>query len=133
MSNQIVIDGLRVKLAEIAGTIGATEHRLKTLSRDKATITAALRLFDDPGVENPTLGIPHGSFNRTILETLRDADEALSARGIAERMAKGKALDTRQMGLLVARVRNAMPRLSDRLEGEQRDRATFWRVKLASA
>jgi hypothetical protein len=40
MSNQVVIVGLRVKLAEIAASIGATEHRLKRLGHDKATITA---------------------------------------------------------------------------------------------
>ena len=129
MSNAYVIDGLKVKLAEIASAIRAMEHRLKGLANDKATIARALRLFEDTGTEAPALGIPRGSFNRTILDTLRTAGEALSARQIAERMAGSKALDKRQAGLLVAQVRNALPRLSDRLEGELRDRTTFWRVK----
>lgn len=127
--NQYATDGLRVKLAEINAAIRDTEHRLKKLGGDRATIQAALRLFEDTGAETPQLGIPRGSFNRTILETLRDADVPLSVRQIAERMAGEKALDKRQMGLLVAQMRNAMSRLSDRLEGEQRERTMYWRVK----
>jgi hypothetical protein len=70
-------------------------------SNQGITIQAALRLFDDTGAETPHLGIPHGSFNRTILEKLRYAREALSTRQIAQRLAGEKALDKRQMGLLV--------------------------------
>jgi hypothetical protein len=76
----------------------------------------------------PALGIPHGSFTRTVLETLRDTDKPLSVRDIAERLASGKTLDKRQLGMLVARVRNAVPRLSDQLDGELRGRTTYWRV-----
>lgn len=130
MSNQYVIDGLRVKLAEIQATIRATEQRLRTLAHDKATVSGALRLFENE--ENPdrvSLGIQSGAFARTILDTLREAGEPLSARGIAEALAKGKPLDKAEFGMLIARVRNALPRLSDKLDGEKRDRTTFWRVR----
>jgi hypothetical protein len=129
MSNQYVTDGLRVKLAEIISTMRVAEQRLRKLAHDKAIITAALRLFDQDGTEVPALGIPRGSFTRIVLETLRDADKPLSIRDIAERLATGKTLDKRQMGMLVARVRNAVPRLSDQLEGDLRERTTFWRMK----
>jgi hypothetical protein len=47
----------------------------------------------------------------------------------AEALAGEKALDKRQMGSLVARVRNVLPGLSDNLECELRVRTTYWRVK----
>src|SRR5258708_39281522 len=104
MSNQYVTDWLRVKLAEIVATMRATEQRLRKLTHDRATITAALRLFDQDGTEAPTLGIPRGSFTRAVLETLRDADKPLSVREIAERLATGKTLDKHQMTMLGARA-----------------------------
>jgi hypothetical protein len=88
-----------------------------------------LRLFDDAGTEAPQLGIPRGSFYGRFLEVLRDAGEPLSTCGIAEALAGEKGLNKRQMGLLVARVSNAPPRLRDNPEGELRVRSTYWRVK----
>jgi hypothetical protein len=89
MSDQIVTDGLRVKLAEIATAIRTTEQRLRKLTADKATIAGALRLFDlEPTTPATTLGIKPGTFTRTILETLRDSPEPLSARQLAERLAE---------------------------------------------
>lgn len=78
-----------------------------------------------------SLGIPSGAFTRTILEVLRDSGQPLCVREIADTLAKRsqRSLDKREFNLVVARVRNAMPRLSDRLEGELRGRTTFWRVK----
>lgn len=105
-----------------------TEQKLQKLASDKAIITAALRLFDQDGTEMPVLGIPRGSFTRTISETLRDAERAFCMREIAVWLAGDKALDKRQMGLLVAPVRNTVPRLSDPLKGE-RERTTYWRVR----
>lgn len=54
----------------------------------------------------------------------------MSARGIAEALVTGKAMDKADFGMLIARVRNALPRLSDKLEGEKRDRTVFWRVRV---
>lgn len=130
--NQYVTDGLRVKLAEIHNAIRATEQRLKVLTADKATVMRALRLFE--AEETPgtfSLGIQIGAFRRTILDTLREADAGLSARDIADRLASraGRPLERQEFNMLVARVRNAIPRMSDRLEGELRDRTTYWRVK----
>jgi hypothetical protein len=125
-----VIDGLRSRLAEIQATIRATEQRLRVLAHDKATIAGALRLFENEvNPDRVSLGIQSGAFARTILDTLRQAGEPLSARGIAEALTVGKTLERVEFNMLIARVRNALPRLSDRLEGERRERTTFWRPK----
>lgn len=54
--------------------------------------------------------------------TVREIALALVRRG-------GKELNGSALALVVARVRNAMPRLGDQLDGELRGRTTFWRVK----
>ena len=71
------------------------------------------------------------AFNRTILEVIRDAGQPMAVREIAHVLAQrpGRPLDKREVGLVVARVRNAMPRLSDRLDGSQRERTTHWTTK----
>ena len=124
-----------MRLAGIAATIRATEQRLRALAADRATIQAAIRLFETEDGERPgapSLGIQAGAFSRTVLDTLRRAETPLSARGIAEAMAReraGRALERQEIEMLVARVRNTLPRLSDKLDGELRDRTTFWRVR----
>ncbi len=101
MSNQYVTDDLRVKLAEIQTAIRATEHRLKGLMTDKATVTRALRLFE---AEEPTgsisLGLPSGAISRTILDTIREAGVAVCTRDIADRMVGkvGRPLDKLEFG-----------------------------------
>ena len=130
--NQYAIDGLKVKLAEIATAIRETEKRLKVLGEHKTIITQALRLMGEETGEGPvSLGIASGAFTRTILDVLRQADRPMCVRDIADVLVQraGKTLDRREFNLVVARVRNAMPRLSDQLEGELRDRTTFWRVR----
>lgn len=133
MSNQYVVDGLRVKLAEIQSAIRTTEQRLKVLASERETVIKALRLFDDQGQAGTfSLGIATGSFARTILETIRDSDFPLCARDIAERLAtrSEKPLDKSEMQRLLGRVRNGLSRLSDQLDGELRDRTTYLRVKV---
>jgi hypothetical protein len=130
--NQYAIDGLRAKLAEVNGAIRATNQRLRVLAMDRDVLARALVIMgSDPGEGTVSLGIAAGAFARTILDVIRPANQPLSVREIAEALAPraGKPLDKREMAMLVARVRNAMPRLSDRLDGELRDRTTFWRVK----
>ena len=132
MSNQYAIDGLKVKLAEIAAAIWETEKRLVVLGGDRDTIMAAIRIMGGSAQEGAvSLGIASGAFTRTILEVLRDAAQPMTVRDIADVLIgrAGRPLDRRETNLVVARVRNAMPRLSDRLEGELKERTTYWRVK----
>lgn len=132
MENQLVIEGLRVKLAEIQAAIRTGEQRLKALASDKDTITRTVAIMGSDTAEGAvSLGIASGAFTRTILEVIRDAEQALCVREIAEVLAirAGRSLDKREFNLVVARVRNAMPRLSDRLEGELRGRTTYWKIR----
>jgi hypothetical protein len=132
MENQLVIEGLRVKLAEILAAIRTSEQRRVTLANEKDTIIRALAIM---GSETPegvvSLGIASGAFTRTILEVIRDTDRSLCVREIADVLAQraGRPLDRREFNLVVARVRNAMPRLSDRLDGEMRGRTSYWNAK----
>jgi hypothetical protein len=132
MENQLVIEGLRVKLAEIQAAIRTGEQRLRALGRDKDTINRALAIMGASNEEGAvSLGIASGAFTRTILEVIRNASRPMSVRDIAEVLAQraGRPLDKREFNLVVARVRNAMPRLSDRLHGELRDRTVYWDIK----
>lgn len=132
MENQLVIDGLRVKLAEIQAAIRTGEQRLVTLASERDVITRALAIMGSEVPEGAvSLGIATGALRRTILEVLRDADRALCVRDIAEVLGvrAGRPLDKREFNLVVARVRNAMPRLSDRLHGGLEGRTTYWSIK----
>ena len=132
MSNQYAIDGLKVKLSEISAAIRETEKRLVVLGSDRDTITAALRIIGSDASEGAvSLGFASGEFSRTILEVLRDSDRPMTVRDIADVLVTraGRPLDRRETNLVVARVRNAMPRLSDKQDGELNGRTTFWRVK----
>lgn len=136
MSNQYAIDGLKVKLSEISAGIRGTEQRLKTLASERVTISEALRIMGAETNEGAvSLGIATGAFSRTILEVLRDAEQPMGVRDIAAVLARRapRPLDKRESGLLNQRIRNVIPRLSDQLEGELRDRTTYWRVRSASS
>lgn len=131
MKNQLAIEGLRVKLNEISNALRACEQRIAQLTTDKATIHAALKVMGSDSNEGAvSLGIQRGAFSRTILEVLRDAPEPLTVREIALGLARrgGKDLDGPALALVVARVRNAMPRMSERLKGTLQGRTTFWEV-----
>jgi hypothetical protein len=60
VGSQYVTDGLKTKLAEIAGTIRQTGRRLKGLAAERAIFLGTLQLFEAPGGDKPdagTLGI----------------------------------------------------------------------------
>ena len=80
------------------------------------------------------LGLQRDAFSRTILEVLREADEPMGIRDIAAARMKhsGKDLAGHEFDLVVARVRNAVPRMNEYLDGEARARATYRTVKAAA-
>jgi hypothetical protein len=95
---------------------------------DRGTILAALPLFE---AEQPPkrVALGSGALSRTTLETIQKADAPMCARDIAEALTAGQTLSKPEFNALLARVRNGLTRLWDRLDGEQRERMTFWRVK----
>ena len=132
MENQLVIEGLRVKLNEISNAIQAAEQRIAHLTADKATIHAALKIMGSDSNEGAvSLGIQRGAFSRTILDVLRESGEFMMVREIARALVKrgGKDLAGPAFNQVVARVRNAVPRMSEHLDGELRKRTTYWKVK----
>jgi hypothetical protein len=65
---------------------------------------------------------------RTILDKMRDASTPIRPREIAEKLATraGRPPDKRETGgPPLAKVRNAMPQLSDKLHGDPRARCGF--------
>jgi hypothetical protein len=131
-SNQLVIEGLKVKLGEINTARRVCEQRLLDLARDRDTLTRAIAILGQSTNEGAvSLGIRTGAFARTILDVIREAPEPVSVREIAGVLAKRseRPLDEREFSLVVARVRNAVPRISNQLDGELRGRATYWSVK----
>ena len=132
MKNQLIVEGLRVKLNEISNAIRQCEQRIKTLTADKATIRAALKFMGSESNEGSVaLGIQNGVFSRTILDVLRDASEPMTVRDIAAALMKrsGKDPDGHEFGLVVARVRNAVPGMSEHLDGTLQGRTTYWTIK----
>jgi hypothetical protein len=132
LMNQYAIEGLKAKLAEINTATRAAQKQIRTLTADKATIVRPPVIMGSEPGGKLSLGIASGAFSRTIRETLGGADKPLGVvREIADRLAPraGRPPDKREMGLLVARVRNAMHRLADRLDGKLRRRTTYWRMR----
>ena len=132
MENQLALDALKIKLGEIASARRQCERRLPELARDRDTINRALVIMGGETNEGAvSLGIATGAFTRTILETLRDAKGPLCTREIATVLASRseRALGHKEFNLVIARVRNALPRISDGLDGELRGRTTYWSVK----
>jgi hypothetical protein len=78
-----------------------------------------------------SLGIQRDGISRTVLEMVRDSSEPMAIREIAGPLAGGggKDLDGPAVALVVARVRNAVPRLPGRLDGDLTGRATYWSIK----
>ena len=133
MDNSPVIDGLKAKLAELSSTIRTLQARARSLEHQKATVLAALRLFDTTDSERPTLallGFKTGTFSRMVLDVLRKSEAPLSPRQIAEALSGDREpLDKAEMDVLLTRVRNALHRMSAQVEGEARGTATYWRVR----
>lgn len=126
-ADELLVNGVKAKLAEIAEVKKAAEARLKRATTEEATLRATLRLFGaDAAVVEGVGGRPRGSLLEAILEVVVGAGEAVTIREISEALASGQALGKTEMGLLQARVRNSMPRLGDKVRGQLRDRVMYW-------
>jgi hypothetical protein len=122
MADPHVISALRAKRAELAGELIAAEKRILQLRADIDSLDGAIRVFDPSAApdrirpilrrKKPTL-IPRGQCSRVVLDTLRNANTALTVRDIAAQLAARYQLDASDrdaMKALVAKVRNTLAR-----------------------
>jgi hypothetical protein len=139
MADPHVISALRAKRAELSGELIAADKRMVQLRADIASLDGAIRMFDPAAApdkirpilrrKKPTL-IPRGQRSRAVLDTLRDANTALTVREIAGQLARRYQLDATDrdaMKALVAKVRNTLAR-QEGLASEMRGNAKAWKV-----
>jgi hypothetical protein len=139
MADPHVISALRAKRAELSGELIAAEKRIVQLRADIDSLDGAIRIFDPSAApekirpilrrKKPTL-IPRGQCSRAVLNTLRDADSALTVREIATKLAARYQIDasnTDAMKALVAKVRNTLARQKG-LTSEMRSDVKAWKV-----
>ncbi len=139
MAEPHVISALRDKRAELDGELCQAEKRIIQLRANLESIDGALRVFDPslaPRTIRPKLKrkppthFRHGQFSRTVLETLRHANEPMTARDIATQIASDYRIDvsaTAAMNRLVAKVRQALTSHRGSLASERRGDAIYWR------
>src|SRR5271169_5942572 len=139
MADPHVITALRAKRAELSGELIAADKRMEQLRADIDSLDGAIRVFDPgaaPGQIRPILRrkkptvIPRGQCSRAVLDTLRDANTALTVREIAAQLAARYQLDASDreaIKALVAKVRNTLARQKG-LASEMRSDAKAWKV-----
>src|SRR5712672_1323683 len=140
MADPHVISALRDKRAELSGELIAAEKRIVELRADIDSLDRTIRVFDptsEPHTIRPILRrkkptlIPRGQCSRAILDMLRQADGAMTAREIAVQLAARYQVDaskTDAMSALVAKVRNTLARQKG-LASDVRGDAKAWRVE----
>jgi hypothetical protein len=139
MADPHIISALRAKRAELAGELIAAEKRILQLRAEIDSLDGAIRVFDPSAApdrirpilrrKKPTL-IPRGQCSRVVLDTLRDANTALTVRDIAAQLAARYQLDASDrdaMKALVAKVRNTLARQKG-LTSEMRGDVKAWKV-----
>lgn len=142
MENEHVISGLMRKRAELAGELIAIEARAEKLRADLAALDGAIRVFDPSAVptsikpkrfQTPTTPLPHGHPSRMMMDILRTAPEPMTARQIADELARRCGLtdlSPAKHKTLMTKVRNMLARQNGRtVIGEQRGDTTYWRTK----
>src|SRR5271163_3129610 len=100
MADPHVISALRSKRAELSGELIAAEARIIQLRSDIASLDGAIRVFDPTATpdkipilrrKKPTL-IPRGQCGRAILDLLRHAQDAMTARHLVARISWAERL-----------------------------------------
>lgn len=120
MADPIVVSLLIKKRAELAGQIEATRTNLNAMLAALDHLDGAIKVFA-PEKSPELLPIKRktkdqcfqrNELTRRIFDMLRKADQPMTSREIAERLAEAKSLptDRRFMKLLVGRVINALKR-----------------------
>jgi hypothetical protein len=99
MSDQVTVAGLVRKRAELAGRVEQARGELEAMLAGLAALDTTLRLFD-PGIDVEAIGAPPcgprregaplGMRARDLLNVLREAGWAMSAREIVARLLDAK-------------------------------------------
>jgi hypothetical protein len=130
--SELVVNGLVRKRAELAGEIDHTQARLRTLMTDVGSLDAAIRVFDPEYKVQEIRAKPfrlsrrgqRGEVSRTVLTILREANEPLTTRSVAEHItpdadAKTMKQTVKRVGLTLARQRRQGTVLAKRGEGPE--------------
>ena len=142
MAESIVVSGLVSKHRELAGLIEHHRREIEHLGADLAHVGATLNLFA-PELdlrsfrakahrERNQFFLP-GETPRFILDTLREAREALTSRQLAERAVAFKGLDdgTAMVEVVQKSLREALKTLARRgvlAQGPMQGQARTWRI-----
>jgi len=131
MADPHVISALRSKRAELSGELIDAEQRIVQLRSDIASLDGAIRVFDPSAApdkirpilrrKKPTL-IPRGRCSRAVLDTLRDANAALTVREIAAQLAVERRTRRHAAAIACCHCAAASTRKIRRV-----DRETRWR------
>src|SRR5271155_2244193 len=131
MSEPLVIHALRGKRAELSGALLLAEREASRIRADLASLDSTTRLFDPdakPATIKPRMKRKQssrfgpGEMTRAVWTVLRKAEEPLTVREIAERMAEVTGLDmatTKAANQVVANVRAALARPHEGLSCEK--------------
>ena len=131
MSEPLVLHALRSKRAELSGALLLAEREAARIRAALGSIDTTIRLFDPdakpatikPRVKRATSArFRPGEMTRAVWTVLRKAQEPLTVREIAERLAEAAGLDmgtTKAANLVVANVRAALARPHEGLSCEK--------------
>jgi hypothetical protein len=108
------------------------------LRADLEAIDGALRVFDPtiaprsirPKIKRkPPTHFRHGQFGRAVMDTIRRSNVPMTARAVAEQIARDFRLDvqtTETMNKLVSKVRAALSKPREGIVSERRGEAILW-------
>jgi hypothetical protein len=132
MQESAIIAGLTAKRAELDVALRRLETQAAAIRADRATLDAAIRVFDPARKPPRVKAAREGRTSRLILGALRDAQAPMTVRAIAERIAGQRGVspaDRAAMEALVHNVRNTTARHAGKaLVREERDGVVYWRV-----
>jgi hypothetical protein len=140
MAGPHVIGALRNKRAELAGTLRQLEQQLARERTNLAHLDATMRLFD-PGIRpkdiRPRQRRTHnawfrrGECPRLIYDELREANQPVTTRELAERIMRGKgipATDDHQRELVQKTLLGSLNRLKETIERVETAGVVGWRL-----
>jgi hypothetical protein len=140
MAELHVMSALRNKRAEMAGTVVQLEQQLVRQRADLSHLDATMRLFDPdirPNEIRPrqrrarSTWFHHGECLRLIYDELRDAPQPMTARQLAERIMRNKAIpaaDDRSRDLVQKTLLGSLNRAKQTIARIETAGVVSWRL-----